>query len=142
MRYLHYEAGKISRYICENHLHLLKCSYDGVAAPIEAEPGIIAEMFNASETLWGLRLPYYVIASKTPEAEMMSLQEAVSNAETAKIPDAFVVAAYQDGGLITVSGVVLPFQIDALPADWWWPTIRSAWAARFGNWRTRLKWLT
>ena len=46
----------------------------------------------------GLRLPYYVIASKTPEAEMMSLLEAVSNAETAKIPDAFVVAAYQDGG--------------------------------------------
>jgi hypothetical protein len=33
----------------------------------------------------------------------------------------FLLAAYQDGGLISVSGLQLSFQKRAEPADWWAP---------------------
>jgi hypothetical protein len=33
----------------------------------------------------------------------------------------FLVVAYQDGGIISVSGTMLPFQMSAERAEWWGP---------------------
>ncbi len=142
MRYLHYEPGKIRDYISENCLRVWKCSFDGSSSPIEAQPDLIVEMFGASQTLWGRRLPYYAVASESSDVERVTLEQVVSEVESLKSSGKFVVAAYEDGGLITASGVVLSFQIDARQADWWWPTVRSAWTARLADWKKRINWLT
>jgi hypothetical protein len=141
MRYLHHEAQKIVRYVQEHQLHVFRCTFDGNAVSVEASANIIDEMCKASETLWGTRLPYYAIASRSSQIEEMNLETAVLKIESEPRPDKFVVVAYQDGGLISVSGVELPFQIGADAAAWWAVTIRSAWAARLADWKKRLKWL-
>src|SRR5712664_2370475 len=103
MRYLHDQAGEIVRHTKDNRFRLFKCSQDAAIAPTEEGPELIEEMLEKSETLWGTFLPYYAIASRSPEVARMTLEEAVSNVESVPSPDKFVVAAYVDGGLITVS---------------------------------------
>ena len=138
MRYLHYEAEKIAGYIEERQLHVFKCDYDGKAGPVEVSADIIEEMWKASETLWGTCLSYFAIASQSSQIEKTSLVQAVSEIEGAKSSDKFAVVAYQDGGLITVSGFSLPFQVCARLAAWWVPTVPLAWLNRLADWKKRL----
>jgi hypothetical protein len=76
---------------------------------------------TGAHTLWGAALPYYFIVSKLIEAGTISLKEAVANIEASPADDRFLIVAYQDGGLITVSAAALPFQLGARKADWWRP---------------------
>jgi hypothetical protein len=79
----------------------------------------IEEMDKRTETLWGTSLPYYLFVSPLIEDKRLSLQDAVASAESWPSKDRFLLVAYQDGGLISVSGMLLPFQEEARPAEWW-----------------------
>jgi hypothetical protein len=51
----------------------------------------------------------------------VSISEAVAKREALASAEDFLVVAYQDGGLISISGTLLPFQEIAQPAEWWRP---------------------
>jgi hypothetical protein len=57
--------------------------------------------------------------SKSIEAEALPLKDAVLKIEASPANNHFLVVGYEDGGVISVSGTTLPFQINARPADWW-----------------------
>jgi hypothetical protein len=122
MRYIHHTADNIREYIENNNLGVVKRSCDG-KPPLEiVAPSVIGDMLEQSHTLWGLALPYFVSVSKKMEAELVTLAEAVMSVEAAAAPAVrFLVVAYQDGGIISVSGTMLPFQMSAERAEWWGP---------------------
>ena len=121
MRYLHLNADQICQYIEDRGLHVTQCICDGSSPPFAAPPNVIQNMLARSEVLWGTSLPFYISVSRSFEAEARSLQEDVLRIEASPAADNFLIVAYQDGGLITVSGMILPFQVQAAPADWWRP---------------------
>jgi len=121
VRYLHYEAERIRDHIQSQHLAVTRCDFQKKSAPIEVEPSAVAEMLEKSQTLWGTALPHYLYVSQSFKGEAPSLNDAVSNVEALLEADAFLIVAYQDGGLITVSGSKLPFQADVQDASWWGP---------------------
>ena len=83
--------------------------------------GAIEDMLRKTDTLWGLSLPYYLRISTSAETQAAPLDDAVARIESARPSDEFVIVAYQDGGIISVSGRQLPFQEHAKRADWWRP---------------------
>ena len=97
------------------------CKGDGQSTSTPVPWSTIDEMLVQSNLLYGLSLPYYLIVSPEIEIKNQPIHEAVSRIETSKTRDEFLIIAYQDGGLITVSGAKLPFQNDAKKANWWWP---------------------
>jgi hypothetical protein len=121
MRYLHYEADQICEYVHSRGLVVTKCDFENKSPPIAAGAGAIEEMLKRSETLWGSALPHYFHVCKFVEAEAPSLKGAVVKIEASTDTDGFLIVGYQDGGLISVSGATLPFQIDARKAEWWAP---------------------
>jgi hypothetical protein len=121
MRYIHRSADEICAYIRSADLRVMKCSYDGSSVPAIATPNTVEEMLKQSDTLWGLTLPYYISAAKLVEAKAMPLSDAVLRVEANPACHQFLVVAYQDGGVISISGPMLPFQEQAEPADWWQP---------------------
>jgi hypothetical protein len=122
VRYLHYEADHICNYVRSRHLAITKCDFQKKLPPGEVSVAAIEEMVGRSETLWGSALPYYLYVSSSFEREAPSLDEAVSQMEGSSAdPVNFLVVAYQDGGVITVSRSKLPFQTSAREAEWWRP---------------------
>jgi hypothetical protein len=121
MRCLHYEADQICKYVHSLGLVVTKCDFENKFPPIAAGTGAIEEMLKRSGTLWGLALPDYFYISKAFEAEAPTLKEAVLKIEASADADGFLIVAYQDAGLISVSGALLPFQIGARNAEWWAP---------------------
>jgi hypothetical protein len=121
MRYIHRRADEICAYIRSADLRVTKCSYDGSSAPAVATPNTVEGMLKQSETLWGLALPFYICATKSIEAKTLPLSDAVSRVEAYPACDEFLLIAYQDGGVISISGTKLAFQEQAEPADWWQP---------------------
>jgi len=121
MRYLHHGAEEIRKFIESLGLAVTKCDYANPSPPIAADASAIEDMLKQSETLWGAALPYYLSVSKSVEAEALPLKEAVSKIEASSAKDRFLLVAYQDGGMISVSGTVLPFQKEAKIANWWAP---------------------
>jgi hypothetical protein len=121
MRYLHRSADEICRYVRSGSLAVTKCDYAASSPPIAVNASAIEEMLKRSETLWGLALPYYLCVSEAVETEGIPLKEAVSKIEASSAKDRFLIVAYQDGGIISVSGIMLPFQEEARIADWWAP---------------------
>jgi hypothetical protein len=69
----------------------------------------------------GLSLPYYLRISEAPETEAISLERAVTKVEAGSIENRFLIVGYQDGGIISISGRMFPFQEHAKRADWWRP---------------------
>ena len=122
MRYIHQQADDIIAYIKVAGLELAKCSNNGASAPELAELRSVEDMFARSRTLWGLALPYYISADSRSNGKALPLQEAVTQVEAGTARDKFLLVAYQDGGLISVSAVSLPFQEKASRADWWGPS--------------------
>ena len=78
-------------------------------------------MLEQSQTLWGLSVPHFICVSKSIATNCVSIDEAVAKTEGLESHDDFLIVAYQDGGLISISGRLLPFQEIAEPAEWWRP---------------------
>lgn len=122
MRYLHNNADELVSYIQTHDLAVTKCDCSGVLGTSPADTGAIEDMLSKSNTLYGSLLPYYFVVSGSTKNEASPLKDAVSNIETSLTNDSFLVAAYEDGGILSVSSKTLPFQITARPADWWRPS--------------------
>ena len=110
---------------------MTKCVSNGSAPPEEASSALIKEILKETDTLWGTVLPYHASVSRTKETENLPLWEAVARIEAAQEPDRFLVVAYQDGGVTSVSGTRFPFQADARPAEWWEPYRKRSWRELF-----------
>jgi hypothetical protein len=132
MRCLHDEALKICEYASALGLVVTRCDVENKSPPAAVEASAIGEMLKRSETLWGTALPYYLCVSETFAAKAPSLKQAVMQVEASPDGKKFLIIAYQDGGLISVSGAMLPFQIDARTAEWWAPykSGSARWAER------------
>lgn len=122
MRFIHHDADRILEYVVSNNLHVSMIGNDGVPAAPVASADAITTMLRESKTLWGTALPYYLSVSASREPETLPLTEAVADV-AGKPNKTFLVVAYQDGGIITVSGSLLAFQNGADPAEWWRPTL-------------------
>src|SRR5581483_97021 len=125
VRYLHLDAERMCAYVSACGLAVTQCDFEAKAPPIAVDASAIPAMLKRSETLWGTALPYYLRIAKSADAEVRSLNEAVEQVEGSDEREGFLAIAYQDGGLISVSGVLLPFQAEARNANWWAP-YRSA----------------
>jgi hypothetical protein len=121
MRHLHDEAAGILEYMSSHGLTVTRRDFQGRPGTTAETADAIEEMLKRSETLWGTALPYYLYISKGPEGGPLALKQAVVEIEAAAEPERFLVVAYQDGGVISVSGTVLPFQRTARDAAWWAP---------------------
>jgi hypothetical protein len=76
-------------------------------------------MLEQSQTLWGTSLPHFLRVSKSKVANCLSIGEAVAKTEELVSSEDFLIVAYQDGGLISISGTLLPFQESEKSAEWW-----------------------
>ena len=91
------------------------------SSPAATTCDAIEEMLEQSQTLWGLSVPHFICVSKSIATNCVSIDEAVAKTEGLESHDDFLIVAYQDGGLISISGRLLPFQEIAEPAEWWRP---------------------
>ena len=123
MRYIHHRADDIREYIESNDFCVVKRSCDGKPPLQVVTPSATDDMLEQSHALWGLALPYFISVSKTIETELVTLADAVKSIEAAaaSAESRFLVIAYQDDGIISVSGILLPFQMSAARAEWWRP---------------------
>jgi hypothetical protein len=78
-------------------------------------------MLEQSQSLLGLSLPHFISVSNSIAANCVSLDKAVAKTEALGSGEDFLIVAYQDGGLISISGTLLPFQEIAELAEWWRP---------------------
>jgi hypothetical protein len=121
MRYLHENSEKICDYVRVRGLVVSKCHSTEASPAVVLDVSAIEAMDKKTETLWGTSLPYYLFVSALVEDKRLLLRDAVADAESWPSKDRFLLVAYQDGGLISVTGMVLPFQEQARPAEWWAP---------------------
>jgi hypothetical protein len=121
MRFLHSEAASIRAYVEAHELTVTKCDFERKSSSFLVDTNSIEELLSQSDTLWGSALPYYLYVSKLFEASAPSLKEAATVVEASAETDKFLLIAYQDGGVISVSGLALPFQASAKRAEWWAP---------------------
>lgn len=119
MRNLHNSADELLRYVQSLGLSVIRCDRNKKSLPVAEDTSAIEEMLQRSEKLRGSVLPYYLGVSKSIEAEALPLKDAVLKIEASPANNHFLVVGYEDGGVISVSGTTLPFQINARPADWW-----------------------
>jgi hypothetical protein len=122
VRFIHNEARQISEYVELTGVRVALCHSDGAGSPMQERTSAIEAILRESHVLWGLSLPYYLSVSTSVLSPAAPLNEAVAKVEAAHSSKEFLVVAHQDGGIISVSGMELPFQKDAEPADWWRPT--------------------
>lgn len=113
MRYFHLDAEGMSAYVSASGLVVAQCDFEAKTPPIAVDASAIEAMLKRSETLWGAALPYYLRVSRSAEANARSLKEAVEQVEASAEGETFLAVAHHDGGLISVSGVLLPFQVNA-----------------------------
>jgi hypothetical protein len=116
MQFLHQTADEIYAYIKSRGLHVTKYSADGKSPPTPARPEIVKEMLATSETLWGDSLKWYVGVSGSDAESPLSLHEAVPSIERS-VGENFLVVAFNDGGIFTISSKLLPFQESAKRVD-------------------------
>jgi hypothetical protein len=69
----------------------------------------------------GTVLHDYFHINAPPSDRAVSLSGAVEHVEAYGAPTEFVLAGYHDGGLISVSRRMLPFQDGVAEIDWWGP---------------------
>lgn len=121
MRFLHYEVNEICHYVRLLDLSVTRCDFENKSSPMAVDVDAVPEMLKKSETLWGLALPYYLTVAESAMGNAFALGDAVEQIEAIPITERFLLVAYQDAGIISVSGVILPFQIAAKDAKWWAP---------------------
>jgi hypothetical protein len=121
MRYLHKDVVNIRKFVESKQLKIRACTYEGHLTSDKPELDPISEMLRATDKLWGRRLSYFLDVSSSTDQAVLPLKEAVLRVEAAVVSDDFLLVGYQDGGIISISGKILPFQTDAKVAEWWRP---------------------
>jgi hypothetical protein len=64
---------------------------------------------------------YFHVNSSAPEGRPMSLVDAVAYVESNGAPDEALLAGHLEGGLVSVSRALQPFQDGLKPIAWWGP---------------------
>lgn len=142
MRFLHKDFGLLRAYLSAEPCDIRRLEWD--LNPAEAgslaflpwtvkrrpahapQPASVADIetcFARSQRVEeaGTVLRDYFHVNAPPSDVAVSLPGAVEHVEAFGAPAEFLIVGYPDGGLITVSRRMLPFQDGAGQADWWGP---------------------
>ncbi|WP_370677824.1 hypothetical protein [Pleomorphomonas sp. PLEO] len=119
MKRIHHDVTSICAFISTRKLVITKIRAGKQRFKETASPHDLAEMLEKSNTLWGTKLDYFFFVSDGDAPDNIDLANVVSSVESGAIPG-FILVAYQDGGVISVSNKPYPFQEDAEPAAWWY----------------------
>lgn len=118
MKFIHHSVASICSFVADNNLTITRVHADGQnTGEISSTPDLL-EMLEKSNKLWGTILDYFFIVTDYKFEYKIDLTNAVISVESGAI-NGFVLVAYQDGGVISVSGKAYPFQKDAESASWW-----------------------
>ncbi|NGP17027.1 hypothetical protein [Devosia aurantiaca] len=120
MRYLHRAVTGIIEHIEASRLQVWKVTVDSVQH-VTSATGEAEDMMTQSELLYGDVLEHYLVVADTAPQLAQQIECAVRDVESGASLASFLLVAYQDGGLISVSAGELPFQSVAEAADWWRP---------------------
>jgi hypothetical protein len=122
VRFLHDTSSEISAFCAENKYHVFVVPNKSGTPPTIGKLHAIEDLLHQSQKLWGTSAPFYFVARKSQLLpDDRTLADAVVSVETMAWGDDFLLIAYQDGGLISVSGRRFTFQESAKPAPWWHP---------------------
>lgn len=122
MKFLHDDISEIISFAANSGLKVIRITFE-INRPVTLTPGTFDDlygMFEQSKTLWGEDASYYFYLSTNGSLNDYIPINAVRAVETST-EICFLLFAYQDGGVISVSGQVLTFQNDAADASWWLP---------------------
>jgi hypothetical protein len=117
----------MSEFAMSHGSSLFSCDVKGARDPEPRDMSALDRYLQESNALWGLGPKYFITIGRDPPPRL-SLQKAVERVEANGSEDDAVVAAYQDGGLITITREKQAFQAGARPADWW-HIERQRWAS-------------
>jgi hypothetical protein len=141
VRFHHEDFGPIRTYLTAEPCEIRKLEWD-LSPPVEGyaflpwtikrrpahppQPSSIAEIedyfhrADIAENAGTVLHDYFHINAPASE-RAVSLNGAVEHVEAYGTPNEFLLAGYHDGGLISVSRRVLPFQDGVAEIDWWGP---------------------
>jgi hypothetical protein len=120
MKRIHRDVGAICSLITDNGLVTLKARSDGNRQSEVMPASAVRELLDRSNQLWGRSLDYFLAIQENENFSARGLSEAVVSVE-APGTVGFLLVAYQDGGVISISSRTYPFQQDAPSAAWWHP---------------------
>ena len=118
MRYIHSDVASVCDFIANNKLTITRLSVDGHGSNNLYQVQDVADMLEKSHKLWGVYLDYFFVVADKKLSDNLDMKNAVEYAEAGKL-NGFLLIAYQDGGVISVSDRAYSFQEGAEPADWW-----------------------
>lgn len=119
MRYIHRDVTAVCEFIADNSLTITKLPLSGGSPAELFSVQDIEDMLKKSHKLWGTNLDYFFVVAASGVKKSMDLKKAVEYAESGDL-NGFILIAYQDGGIISVSRIVYPFQEGAELAAWWY----------------------
>lgn len=120
MRFLHHNTAELSRHIVASSWHVWRVNDDTVEQ-IDTATSEVETMLRQSELLWGSSLSHYLLVTGERPPRIQQLKFAVAEVESGASEVHFLLIAYQDGGIISVSKKAYPFQSTAQAAEWWRP---------------------
>jgi len=118
MKFIHHNVTSVCDFIKDNNLTIKKIKSDGQNKGEISSTSELIEMLEKSNKLWGTSLGYFFIVDEYEINDDIDLKNAVISIESGTLPG-FILVAYQDGGVISVSGKAYPFQKEAESAVWW-----------------------
>lgn len=118
MRFLHRDIAPVEAHIRECGLRLWLVDIFGKVS-ISKNADFLAEYFEGTKGTAGYDLEYYIVAGPKPSPDVYTVTGAVMWAEKRGGADIFILAGYENGGVISVSQQILPFQQGANDASWW-----------------------
>ncbi|PKR89713.1 hypothetical protein CXZ10_07385 [Pleomorphomonas diazotrophica] len=119
MRYIHHDVTAICDFIAGNNLNIIRLPPAEQNSSEIFRTANVEDMLEKSHKLWGTNLDYFFIVTDGDLDNNMDIKKAIEYTESGKIRG-FLLAAYQDGGIISVSNKVYPFQEGAEMAAWWY----------------------
>lgn len=118
MKYIHHNVTSICGFVEDNNLTMKRINSDGRNSGEVSSTSDLIEMLEKSNQLWGTSLDYFFIVADSGIKDNIDLKKAIISIESGALPG-FILVAYQDGGVISVSGKAYPFQKEAESAAWW-----------------------
>jgi hypothetical protein len=139
MRFNHKDVGPVLRYLAVEDSRIMVLDWErepvvgGFAmlpatlkrrAAYPAKPATIADVEfyggRGNSPAHAIRvLKHYFHINPTTVGRPLAVQEAVQFVEGEGAPNEFLLAGHPDGGLISVSAELLPFQEGLKPITWW-----------------------
>lgn len=120
MKCIHHEVGAICSFVTDRGLSIVKLRSKGMHPNEKVPISSIEELLDRSNQLWGKSLEYFLSISEFRDFSGRGLRDTIASFETDGAAG-FLLVAYQDGGVISISNKMYPFQRDALSAAWWHP---------------------